>query len=49
MSGSLEKPMTVGEMDDVVLTGGQGFRAMGKFLRTFFERTNGAGALPDDR
>ena len=36
---------TLGEFDMVTLTASQGFRAMGKFLRAYFDRTDGFGAL----
>jgi len=39
------KPATLGDLDAVTLTASQGFRAMGKFLRAYFDRTDGAGAL----
>jgi hypothetical protein len=40
-----EKPTRISELDDVLLTPGQGFRAMAKFLRAYFDRTDGRGAL----
>jgi hypothetical protein len=37
--------MTLGELDGVALTASQGFRAMGKFLFAYFDRTDGRGLL----
>ena len=37
--------ISLGELDDVTLTSSQGFRAMGKFLKAYFDQTHGAGAL----
>jgi hypothetical protein len=38
-------PMILSELDDVVLTSSQGFRAMSKFLRAYFDETGGNGLL----
>lgn len=39
------RPITLSDLDDLTLTASQGFCAMGKFLRAYFDRTHGAGAL----
>lgn len=44
MSGQ-SAPMKLSELEDVLLTSSQGFRAMGKFLRAYFDRTGGNGLL----
>jgi hypothetical protein len=41
----IKKPTTLGDLDDIALTSAQGFRAMGKFLRAYFDRTGGSGEL----
>jgi hypothetical protein len=41
----MNEPMKISELDDVTLTASQGFRAMGKFLQAYFDRTGGAGEL----
>jgi hypothetical protein len=41
----IEKPTRISELDDALLTPGQGFRAMAKFLRAYFDRTDDRGAL----
>jgi hypothetical protein len=43
--GEIRKPLTVSQLDDVAITSAQGFRAMGKFLRAYFDRTSGTGWL----
>src|SRR5437588_10495011 len=40
-----DRPTKIDELEDVPLTSGQGFRAMGKFLAAYFDRTNGRGRL----
>ena len=35
----------LGELDGVTLTSSQAFRAMGKFLKVYFDQTHGAGAI----
>ena len=39
------QPITLRALDDLPLTASQGFRAMGLFLRSYFDRTHGSGAL----
>jgi hypothetical protein len=43
--GEIKRPLTVGQLDDVAITSAQGFRAMGKFLLAYFDRTHGKGEL----
>ena len=43
MSG--QPPMILSDLDDVSLSSSQGFRAMGEFLRAYFDRTGGSGLL----
>jgi hypothetical protein len=40
-----EKPTRISELEEVPLTSGQAFRAMANFLRAYFDRTDGRGAL----
>jgi hypothetical protein len=40
-----DRPTKIEELEDAPLTAGQGFRAMGKFLAAYFDRTNGRGSL----
>jgi hypothetical protein len=44
-SADMRPPLRLSELDDVTLTAGQGFRAMGKFLGAYFDRTDGRGEL----
>jgi hypothetical protein len=37
--------MMLSDLDDVVLSSSQGFCAMSKFLRAYFDRTGGNGLL----
>jgi hypothetical protein len=37
--------MTIDDLEKISLTGGQAYRAMACFLQTFFDRTDGQGAL----
>ena len=41
----MQRPVKLGDLDEVTLTASQGFRAMAKFLLGYFERTNGAGPV----
>ena len=41
----MRPPLRLSELDDVTLTAGQGFRALGKFLDAYFARTGGRGEL----
>ncbi len=38
-------PVKLADMDDVVLTASQGFRAMAKFLQVYSKQTNGMGQV----
>jgi hypothetical protein len=38
-------PMTLAELDRTALTASQAFRAMGKFLAAYFDRTHGEGPV----
>jgi hypothetical protein len=41
----IKNPIVLSELDDVTFTASQGFRAMSRFLRDYFDRTEGGGAL----
>jgi hypothetical protein len=41
----MAEPTKISDLDEITLTANQGFRAMGKFLRAYFDRTRGAGLL----
>jgi hypothetical protein len=41
----MKERMTLDELDDLTLTASQGFLAVGKFLRGYFDRTDGRGDL----
>ena len=41
----MERPRNIHDLNDVSLTSSQGFRAMGRFLAAYFDRTGGQGSL----
>jgi hypothetical protein len=41
----MTEPIRVTMLDETTITAGQGFRALSKFLKAYFDRTNGHGAL----
>jgi hypothetical protein len=38
-------PIRLNELDRTTITAGQGFRALNKFLKAYFDRTSGQGPL----
>jgi hypothetical protein len=46
MSGRSQKqPLKLNDLDDGLIKSSQGFLAMGKFLRAYFDRTKGTGDI----
>jgi len=41
----MQTPVKLADLDDVVLTASQGFRAMAKFLQVYSKQTNGMGQV----
>jgi hypothetical protein len=40
-----KQPLKLDDLDGLTITSSQGFLAMGKFLRAYFDRTKGAGDI----
>jgi hypothetical protein len=40
-----KQPLKLDDLDELTITSSQGFLAMGKFLRAYFDRTKGTGDI----
>lgn len=45
MDASKTQPLKLGQLDPIKLSAADGFLAVGKFLRAYFDRTEGCGDL----